>query len=202
MRVDCSPPSRGHRSARRRNFGVPVPQVDVFDKSLQLMVGAQGQVGTRLQHRREAQFADTRVPQRTSTISESICVSIENQMSSEHFWKEELELFYELAPFDTRLTEVVSVQKKPLIFAEGDWSHQLVFFDRSRSFAGIAVLRTCNVRCFVKHHRTYIQKKRKECFREKQCQIHASRGMHHRSPKICDAQLGVDKKMLDGRSVG
>ena len=63
----------------RRNFGVPVLQVDVFDKSLQLMVGAQGQVGTRLQHRREAQFADTRVPQHTSTIGESICVSIKNQ---------------------------------------------------------------------------------------------------------------------------
>ena len=49
----------------QRNFGVPVPQVDVLDKSLQFLVGAERQAGTRMRHRREVQFADmpnTRAP--------------------------------------------------------------------------------------------------------------------------------------------
>ena len=63
-----------------RNFGVPVPQVDVLEKSLQFLVGAERQAGTRMGHRREAQFADMPVPQRTGAIGETVCVFIECQM--------------------------------------------------------------------------------------------------------------------------
>ena len=63
-----------------RNFGVPVPQVDVLDKSLQFLVGAERQAGTRTRHRREVQFADMPVPQHAGAIGESVCVFIERQM--------------------------------------------------------------------------------------------------------------------------
>ena len=63
-----------------RNFGVPVPQVDVLDKSLQFLVGDERQAGIRMEHQREVQFADMPVPQHTGAIGESVGVFIECQM--------------------------------------------------------------------------------------------------------------------------
>ena len=71
--------------------------------------------------------------------------------------------------------------------ADDGWLSSVSFLDVSQTLAGSAVLCKCYVRCGVKHHRTYIQTKRKKCFCEKQCETSLLRQTSSFAQDMCSA---------------
>ena len=103
------------------------------------------------------------------------------------FCKEELEVFYEFATLTRVRANLSQCTSRDFLGAGNGWLPSVSFLDVSQTLAGIAVLCTCNVRCGVKHHRTYIQTKRRKYFCEKQCETSLLRQTSSFAQDLCSA---------------
>ena len=103
------------------------------------------------------------------------------------FCKEELEVFYELATLTRVRANLSQCTSRDFLGADNGWLPSVSFLDVSQTLAGSTVLCACNVRCGVKHHRTYIQTKRRKYLCEKQCETSLLRQTSSFAQDLCSA---------------